>query len=118
MLDPIKNILTDLFAEAKPLGVIALMLGAAVLSIIPGIKAMKAISGKKWVEGISWVGAIAVIWIIAGTATVFVLNLGNKIGDNLNQRANGLFIIPLFAIFAVTYFFVTRKQAISATEKK
>lgn len=118
MLDPIKNILTDLFSEAKPLGVAVLALGAGFLSIAPAIKAQKAAADKKWMEALAWLGALAFIWVIAGTAMVFVLSLGNQIGDNINQKANSLYLVPLFAIFAVIYFFTTSKQSLSATEKK
>lgn len=119
MLDPIKDLLTSFFAEAKPLGVIVISVAAAFLSIVPAVQAMSSLKSKKFGEAGVWIGALVAIWIVAGTAMNFVLNLGNKLGDSINQKANGIDLIVVIVIISLVYVYdkYKSKTLISRKEK-
>lgn len=119
MLDPIKDILTSFFSEAKPLGVIIIGGVAILLCIKPVINAMSALGKKNFNEAGVWVGAVVAIWIVAGTSMVFVLNLGNKLSDSINQKANGIDLLAVIVIISLVYIYdrYKSKSLMSIKEK-
>lgn len=119
MLDPIKDLLTDFFSEGKPIAMIIVAGIAVWVCIKPVTNAMSALGKKKFGEAGGWVGAVIAIWVVAGTAMVFMLNFGNKISDNINQKANGIDLIAIIVIISLAYMYdrYKSKSLISIKEK-
>ncbi|HAQ1518075.1 TPA: hypothetical protein IXF72_000165 [Enterococcus faecium] len=105
MFDSIKNVVSGMTPEMKTLVQAVLYLMATFFSLKPGHAAMKNFGDARWGEGLKFVGAIVAIFIIPVIATVMLLTIGTKTGNDLNQKANMISaLIPAIGIYLVTKF--------------
>ncbi|WP_065772465.1 hypothetical protein [Enterococcus faecium] len=105
MFDTLKNLLTDMTPALK--GVIngALYVVAVCFAGKPGIHAMRNFGDAKWAEGLKYMGAVVLIFVIPVVTTVLLLTMGTKTGNDLNQKANMISaLIPVVGIYLVTKF--------------
>lgn len=111
------SFLQNLLSSAKPdvqniVQAILWVLGVG-FALKPGQKAMHHFGDQDWGKGVGFVFAVVAIFILPVIVTVALQTAGSRTGDDINNRANLVALVPAISMYiGYKYFYKKDSSAL------